>query len=66
LPVTGIKSVTIVSPIAELSDAMATPVMVMGIKAGLNLINQVKGLSCIVIDDNDKLYYSKGIKINHS
>lgn len=66
LPVSGIKSVTIVSPIAELSDAMATPVMVMGIKAGLDLINQVKGVSCIIIDDNDKLYCSKGINVNYS
>ena len=36
-PVEGIKSVTIITLNAELADAMATPVMVMGIKAGLNL-----------------------------
>lgn len=63
-PVKGIKSVTIISPIAELSDAMATPVMVMGIKAGIDLINQIKGLGCIIIDENDKLYTSQGIKVN--
>ena len=37
LPVSGIKSVTIIAPNAELADALATPVMVMGIKAGLHL-----------------------------
>ena len=44
LPVSGIKSVTIISPNAEIADAMATPVMIMGIKVGLNLINQMKGI----------------------
>ena len=63
LPVTGIKSVTIISPNAEIADAMATPVMIMGIKVGLNIINQVKGLACIIIDDNDKIYTSKSINL---
>jgi FAD:protein FMN transferase len=63
-PVSGIKSVTIISPVAELADAMATPVMVMGIKVGLNLVNQIKGLACIIIDDNNKLYTSDNIKIS--
>ncbi|MGZ8511508.1 MAG: FAD:protein FMN transferase [Chitinophagaceae bacterium] len=63
LPVTGIKSVTIISPNAEIADAMATPVMIMGIKVGLNIINQVKGLACIIIDDNNKIYTSKNINL---
>ena len=63
-PVEGIKSVTIITANAELADAMATPVMVMGIKAGLNLINQMKYISCIIIDENDRLFTSKNIKIS--
>ena len=63
LPVTGIKSVTIISPNAELADAMATPVMIMGTKAGLDMINQIKGIACIIIDDNNKLHTSKNIYI---
>jgi thiamine biosynthesis lipoprotein len=63
LPVTGIKSVTIICPNAEIADAMATPVMIMGIKAGLNMINQVRGLACIIIDDNDTIYTSKNIHL---
>jgi thiamine biosynthesis lipoprotein len=62
-PVRGIKSVTIICSSAEISDAMATPVMVMGIKAGISLIDQIKGIACIVIDDNDKVYTSKNIKL---
>jgi FAD:protein FMN transferase len=61
LPVSGIKSVTIICPNAEIADAMATPVMIMGIKAGLDMINQVKGLACIIIDENDVVHTSKNI-----
>jgi FAD:protein FMN transferase len=63
LPVTGIKSVSIICPSAELADAMATPVMVMGIKAGLFLLNQLKSMACIVVDEKDQLHTTKNIKL---
>lgn len=65
-PVSGIKSVTIICPSAELADAMATPVMVMGIRAGLGLINQMRQIACIIIDDADRLYSSANIKIKNT
>lgn len=64
LPVQGIKSVTIICPNAEIADAMATPVMIMGVKAGLHLINQVRDIACIVIDDYNNMYTSSNIKIH--
>ena len=63
LPVSGIKSVTIISPNAEIADAMATPVTVMGISAGLDMINQINYLGCIIVDDNNKIYTSKNINL---
>ena len=63
LPVRGIKSVTIICPNAEIADAMATPVMIMGIKIGLDMLNQIKGIAGIVIDDNDKIYTTKNINL---
>ncbi len=63
LPVSGIKSVTIISPNAEIADAMATPVTIMGVKSGLNMINQIKQLACIIIDDNNKIFTSKNINL---
>lgn len=63
LPVAGIKSVTIICPSAELADALATPVTVMGIKAGLSMINQMRNIACIIIDDNNNLYTSNNINI---
>jgi thiamine biosynthesis lipoprotein len=63
LPVTGIKSVTIITPYAEVADAMATPVMIMGIKAGIAMINQMKDIECILIDDDNHMYTSANIKL---
>jgi thiamine biosynthesis lipoprotein len=63
LPVAGIKSVTIITPYAEIADAMATPVMIMGIKAGLDMINQMKDIECILIDDDNCIYTSANIKL---
>lgn len=63
LPVTGIKSVTIITTNAEIADAMATPVMIMGIYVGLDMINQMKNIEAIIIDDNNNLYTSNNINI---
>ena len=62
-PVSGIKSVSIICPQAELADALATPVIVMGVQVGLNLINQLQNVACIIIDDDHKLYTSKNIQL---
>lgn len=63
LPVTGIKSVTIISTNAEIADAMATPVTIMGVRAGLDMINQMKDIEAIIIDDDNKIYTSKNINV---
>ena len=62
-PVRGIKSVSMICPSAEFADAMATPVMVMGIKAGMHLVNQIKDLACIIIDDDDNIYTSRNVNL---
>ena len=62
-PISGIKSVTIIAENAEIADAFATPVPVMGIEVGLNFINQIPNIGCIIIDDYDKTYSSKNINI---
>jgi len=61
--VSGIKSVTIISPSAELADSMATPVMSIGINAGLYLINQLNQMACIIVDDHERVYSSKDLNI---
>ena len=61
-PVTGIKSVSIISPHAELCDALATAVTVMGVDRGLRLINQLPQTHCIIIDDRDQMHFSNNIE----
>lgn len=63
LPVRGIKSVTIICPNAEIADAMATPVMIMGVRVGLDMINQIKGIECIIVDDEGIIHTSKNIHL---
>lgn len=63
MPVSGVKSVTIFCPNAEIADAMATPVSIMGIDAALNLVNQINHLECVIIDDNNKIFSSKNINL---
>ncbi|WP_235526125.1 FAD:protein FMN transferase [Pedobacter sp. Leaf216] len=63
LPVSGVKSVSIICPSAELADALATPILVMGVKIGIELINQIKQVSCIVIDDYDQVFTSNNINV---
>ena len=64
-PVKGILSVTLVSPDAELSDALATSVFVLGIEQGLILVNQLKNVECLIIDDGNKLWTSDQIDLNY-
>lgn len=63
-PVSGIKSVTIICPNAELADAMATPITVLGVDAGLGLINQMQQIACIIIDDDNNIYTSNNINVS--
>ena len=62
-PSTGIISATVFAPKAELADALATSVFVMGIEVGLNRINQLPNIECIIIDENGKIYKSDHIEI---
>lgn len=64
LPVSGIKSVTIVSPSAELSDALATAVFTMGVEVGLHFVKQLPQTHALVVDENNKVFTSKHIKVN--
>ncbi|WP_339657064.1 FAD:protein FMN transferase [uncultured Maribacter sp.] len=65
-PATGIISVTIFAPKAELADALATSVFVMGIEVGLNRIEQLPQVECIIIDDEGNIITSKNIEIERS
>lgn len=62
-PATGIISATVFAPKAELADALATSIFVMGIDVGMDFINQLPGVECIIIDEKGKIFNSDNIQI---
>lgn len=65
-PSKGVVSASVFAPSAELADALATSIFVMGKDVGLNLINQLPEVECIIVDDTGKVYYSENIDIKDS
>ncbi len=63
-PTTGINSVTIFAKQAELCDALATSVFILGKDVGLHLINQIDGVEAIIVDSENKIQKSTGIMFN--
>jgi len=64
-PSYGIISATVFAPKAELADALATSIFVMGYEVGINRINQLPNIECIIIDDKGKIHHSANIKIKN-
>jgi len=64
-PSTGIISATVFAPSAELADALATSVFVMGKEVGLNRINQMPNVACVIIDDIGNVSKSTNIEIEN-
>lgn len=64
-PTSGIISATVFAPKAELADALATSIFVMGITAGIDRINQLPNIECIIINDEGKIITSANIKIEN-
>ena len=62
-PATGIVSVSVFAKQTEIADALATGIFVLGVEVGLDLVNQLKGIECIIVDDKGKIHASKGIDI---
>ena len=62
-PASGIISVSVFAKQTELADALATGIFVLGIDVGLDLINQLKGIGCIIVDDKGNIHVSKNIDI---
>ena len=64
IPVKLIKSASVISPAAEISDALATAVTVMGAEKGLWMVNQLPRTHCIIIDSRNTSFHSKKIDLH--
>lgn len=62
-PATGIVSVSVFAKTTEIADALATGIFVLGVEVGLDLINQLKGIECIIVDDQGGVHTSENIDL---
>ncbi|NDV43764.1 FAD:protein FMN transferase [Flagellimonas sediminis] len=62
-PSKGVRSATIFTKNAELADALATSIFVMGVETGVDFVNQLKGVECIIVDDDNKIITSENITL---
>jgi len=65
-PATGrsakhVRSVTIIAADATTTDALSTSIFVMGIEKGLQLINSLKDVEAVIINNNNELIFSEGL-----
>lgn len=64
-PSTDLVSATVFAPKAEIADALATSIFVMGIESGLHFINQIPKIECILIDENGAIFCSNNIELEN-
>ena len=64
-PTKGILSTTVISQSTEISDALATALFVLGVEVGIHLVNQLPNTDCIIIDEENNVYYSRDLLINN-
>lgn len=57
----GVRSVSVIGPEGTSTDALSTSVFVLGVEAGLRLIDRMDGYEAIIVDGGGKLHYSAGL-----
>jgi thiamine biosynthesis lipoprotein len=62
-PVTGVSSVTVMAPSAEMANGFSTSIMVLGKDVGLNLIEQFPQLRCVIVTDEGEVFSSKNVDL---
>jgi FAD:protein FMN transferase len=61
-PAEGVMSVTVIDKTAERADALSTAVFVMGVEAGMRLIEADPDAEAILVDDALKVHLSSGLE----
>ncbi len=65
MPVSGLEQVTVLARSAELSQALATAVCVLGPYRGIRLIEQLGDTEAIVADKAGVLHFTNGLMLDH-
>ena len=63
-PTHGLVSVTVFAPKGELADALSTAIFVMGPDVGVNLVNQIDGVECVMVAQDGDIVKSKNIEVS--
>ncbi|HTE27174.1 FAD:protein FMN transferase [Flavitalea sp.] len=63
-PATGLISVTVFGPDAEMANGFSTSIMVLGKGKGMKLLERFPEYSCIMISENGKFYKSKNLNLD--
>ena len=63
-PVKGLASVSVVCSDAEVADALATSVSVLGPEKGLALLNHIRGVEGLLVKENGEIVTTKGFELN--
>jgi thiamine biosynthesis lipoprotein len=58
--VSKVQSVSIVGKRSTLNDGLSTAVFVLGLQAGMDLINRTPGYNAIIMDNKRLMHYSNG------
>lgn len=64
-PASGVKSATVLCADAELADALATAVFVLGEEEGLRLIDRLQGVDALIVNDRDQLRASRQVELDY-
>lgn len=59
--VSAVHSASVLSPTAELADALTAPILSLGVNNALYLINRLNQIGCVIIDDKGRSFSSKDI-----
>ena len=57
-----VRSASILGVDATTTDALSTSVFILGVKAGLQLLNDSQDIEGVIVDQNGTLYYSEGLE----
>ena len=58
----AVRSVTIVGPQATRTDGLSTSVFVLGVDAGMRLVNRLPDVEAVIVDSDGQLFYSSGLE----
>lgn len=60
-PASAVRSVTVIGPTATRTDGLSKTIFVLGIERGMQVLDRAGDVDAIAIDQDGKIYYSKGL-----